>query len=356
MMSTVAVLYICLFAVILRLGTTMVVPGTGGSQIFVCANRWCREKGSEATMATFTFLTPPTVPVVSVNCLGRCNKGPNCRILTAEGAFVEASMVRSVETVVDLLQTHLNMAVNVTSAKVLDLNYEGNVHLRSGDLDSAIECYDKALELGDREQEGVLLVMRGTALLQRAYSCRMRSKDLSALANEVLPSIEGVRNLLNALSAFGPVTRTLASLDVLARVSSMYTSLELSPKWPEARKRWPEAREGEPVYSGQELISRAEFLMSLHEHALLRALQDLLTATMLLPGFAQAWRRAGDALGELRQFHSAVEYYEVATRLDHSLLDSLLPAIERMKVLERLVDNAESKGWSAEAIWALLDE
>ena len=47
--------------------------------------------------------------------------------------------------------------------------------------------------------------------------------------------------------------------------------------------------------------------MSLHEHALLRALQDLLTATLLLPGFAQAWRRAGDALGELRQFHSAVE-------------------------------------------------
>lgn len=39
-------------------------------------------------------------------------------------------------------------------------------------MDLAIECYDKALELGDREQEGVLLVMRGTALLQRAYACR----------------------------------------------------------------------------------------------------------------------------------------------------------------------------------------
>ena len=49
----------------------------------------CREKGSEATFATFTFLTPPSVPVVSVNCLGRCNKGPNARILTDEGAFVE---------------------------------------------------------------------------------------------------------------------------------------------------------------------------------------------------------------------------------------------------------------------------
>lgn len=53
---------------------------------------------------------------------------------------------------------------------------EGNVFLRSGDVDLAIECYDKALELGDREQEGVLLVMRGSALLQRAYACRFNLK------------------------------------------------------------------------------------------------------------------------------------------------------------------------------------
>jgi hypothetical protein len=46
------------------------------------------------------------------------------------------------------------------------------VHLRNGNVDLAIDCYDKAIELGDKEQEGVLLVMRGTALLQRAYACR----------------------------------------------------------------------------------------------------------------------------------------------------------------------------------------
>lgn len=50
---------------------------------------------------------------------------------------------------------------------------EGNVYLRSGEVDMTIECYDKALLLGDKEQEGVLLVMRGTALLQRAYICRL---------------------------------------------------------------------------------------------------------------------------------------------------------------------------------------
>jgi tetratricopeptide (TPR) repeat protein len=136
----------------------------------------------------------------------------------------------------------------------------------------------------------------------------------------------------------------------------MFASLELSSKWIEAKSRWPEVREGPPVSTGQELMDRASFLWSLHEHALLRALQDLLTATLVLPGFAQAWRRAGDALAELRQFKSAIEYYEVAIRLDQTLVSLLVPKIERMRVLEKLVDSAESKGWSPEAIWALIDE
>ena len=33
----------------------------------------CLEKGSDATMTTITFLTPEHIPVVGVNCLGRCN-------------------------------------------------------------------------------------------------------------------------------------------------------------------------------------------------------------------------------------------------------------------------------------------
>jgi tetratricopeptide (TPR) repeat protein len=81
-------------------------------------------------------------------------------------------MVRSVDIVVDLLQRHLKLDVNLTSAEVLRLNFEGNAYLKSNDADRAIECYDRALELRDPEQEGVLLVMRGTALLQRAYLCR----------------------------------------------------------------------------------------------------------------------------------------------------------------------------------------
>lgn len=63
-----------------------------------------------------------SVQVSGVNCLGRCNKGPNVRILTKDGAFIEASMVRSVEKVVELLQAHLKLNINKTSADVLRLN------------------------------------------------------------------------------------------------------------------------------------------------------------------------------------------------------------------------------------------
>ena len=73
-------------------------------------------------MATFSFLTPPSVPVLGVNCLGRCNIGPNVRILNSQGAFIEANAVRSVESVVELLQAHLDLKVNFTSAEVLRLN------------------------------------------------------------------------------------------------------------------------------------------------------------------------------------------------------------------------------------------
>ena len=53
--------------------------------------------------------------------------------------------------------------------------------------------------------------------------------------------------------------------------------------------------------------------------------------------FLQAWRRTGDALSEMLQFRSAIEYYEVALKLDASLIVPLSPTIERLRVLERIV-------------------
>eukprot|EP00600_Ochromonadales_sp_CCMP1393_P004725 CAMPEP_0174959432 /NCGR_PEP_ID=MMETSP0004_2-20121128/3172_1 /TAXON_ID=420556 /ORGANISM="Ochromonas sp., Strain CCMP1393" /LENGTH=312 /DNA_ID=CAMNT_0016207747 /DNA_START=258 /DNA_END=1196 /DNA_ORIENTATION=+ len=312
-------------------------------------------------MATFNFLTPQTISVQSVNCLGRCNKGPNTRILTPDGAFVEASMVRSVEKVVELLQNHLALDINITSADVLRLNYEGNVHLRSGEVDKAIQCYDRALELGDKEQEGVLLVMRGTALLQRSYACRMRHRDVINVAEEVLPTMESITSFLTSMLSMPPILRCKLTMNLLVKVAEVYEGKAQqqdgnAAAWDEIVTKIPGVVAGATIASGEELLTKARFTWSLYENSLMRALQDLLTSTLVLPSFAQAWRRAGDALSEVRRFSSAVEYYEVAIRLDAGLTDVLMPTIERLKVLERLLENAEMKGWPVEAILSLIDE
>lgn len=325
-------------------------------QVLVCTNRWCRERGSDATMATFSFLCPDAIPITGVNCLGRCNKGPNARIVTTNGTVVDASMVRSVESVASLLKTYLSLDINATSAEALRLNYEGNVHLRNGDVDQAIECYNIALGIGDKEQEGILLVMRGTALLQRCYASRLRYKDLMFMAQGVLPTIEGISSTLGALCMMHPYVRATTSLQLLLRTRKIFENLDLSSTWTEVKLRWPEAREGKIVRSGEDLISRAAFAWYVYEHSLIFALQDLLAATIILPGFAQAWRRSGDALSEMLQFRSAIEYYEVAIKLDSTLVVPLSPTIERLRVLERIVENAEAKGWPLETVLSIIDD
>jgi tetratricopeptide (TPR) repeat protein len=326
------------------------------SQVFVCTNKWCQEKGSDATMATFSFLTPSDVPVVGVKCLSKCNQGPNARILTSSGNFVEASSVRSVQSVVELLQTHLDLNVNYTSAEVLRLNYEGNAHLTNGNLDAAINCYNQAIELGDPEQEGVLLVMRGSALLQRAFTCRLRHKEVVEIAAEVIPTYDDIKVFLESMQILYLSVRYVAMRNYLLKVGDIFKSLDAAPGWVETKAKWPEASEGPVVSSGQDLLSRAVFLWSLHEYALVSALQDLLTATTVMPGFAQAWRRAGDALAELRQFQSAIEYYEVAMRLDTGLETQLTPIIEKTKLMKKLWESAAQKGVPAEKVLALLDD
>jgi len=61
-------------------------------------------------------------------------------------------------------------------------------------------------------------------------------------------------------------------------------------------------------------------------------------------------------LSESRLYNSAVEYYEVALKLDGSLSGPLLPLIERLKIIERFVESAESKGWPIESVLSIVDD
>ena len=42
--------------------------------------------------------------------------------------------------------------------------------------------------------------------------------------------------------------------------------------------------------------------------------------------------------------------------LDAGMKDVLLPSIERMKLMEKLMENASAKGWAADAILELLED
>lgn len=227
------------------------VSSPSDGQVFVCTNSWCRERGSDGVLAAFTFLTPENTQVVGVNCLGRCNKGPNIRILSKQGKFIEETSVRSIETVVELLQKHLSLAVNYTSAEVLKLNYEGNIYLRNGDVDNAISCYDRALELGDKEQEGVLLVMRGTALLQRAYASKLKYKDILAISQEFIPTKDSIILIFNALHFLHPSLRLRLFSEILAKISLIFKSFDYSSKLNEYKIKWNELKGSNPLTSGE---------------------------------------------------------------------------------------------------------
>jgi len=163
--------------------------------------------------------------------------------------------------------------------------------------------------------------------------------------------------MLDSYNTLSTPLRYKISMELLGKVSSLYRKLDSSALWNnELKAKWPEVREGKVANTGDDLLGRCNFVWSLYEHALLKALQDLLTATVLLPGFAQAWRRAGDTLNELRYFKSSREYYEVAIRLDPNLTDLLVPTIQKLKLMEQLIANAENKGIDTDTIVSLLDD
>ena len=46
----------------------------------------------------------------------------------------------------------------------------------------------------------------------------------------------------------------------------------------------------------------------------------------------------------------------MVNRVDESLISTLLPVVERLRVMERLVENAEAKGFDVAEMLALIEE
>ena len=300
-------------------------------QVFVCTNRWCMQRGAGATMGSFIGLTPfgSKIRVQGVDCLGRCNKGPNIRLLKSNGTFEELSYIDSVDKVrrggrrergreggvsrdrfgswirgirlrkggrkqsfllplepityshhppshphhthpphhpiqvYDIFTSQLGISINQSSADCLKLNFQGNAHLDKNEVNQAIECYDKAIPLSHKGQEGVLRVMRSTAYLQRAYTHFMQFRELVDQIAQPLPD-QAVFRFLQSTHASSP----FLVVPILSRLTQAY----------EARGR---------------LYRLTKFQFSLFEFAVHKACHDALTATHILPNFTKSWIRAG---------------------------------------------------------------
>ncbi|CAM9820651.1 unnamed protein product [Ectocarpus sp. 12 AP-2014] len=117
------------------------------------------EKGSSATLGSFVGLAPEgEVLVQGVNCLGRCNKGPNVRVRQENGNWLEFNRIENVERVYKILRDYLGADVSKEAALCLKYNFLANAALDRNEVTLAIDYYDKAIDTGYADQQGVLLV------------------------------------------------------------------------------------------------------------------------------------------------------------------------------------------------------
>ena len=62
-------------------------------------------------------------------------------------------------------------------------------------------------------------------------------------------------------------------------------------------------------------------------------------------------------MSELHHFSSAIEYYEVAIRLDPALGEGELNSkLERLRVVEKIIGNAENQGLGPDVVNALISD
>jgi len=298
--------------------------------VYVCESKQCQERGAGATLGAFVGLSPPEIMVHPAIISKAKGKGPNIRCIErgANGRSFEVNNVDSVEKVHRILTNAKYMqvqGVDPTACECLKWNYRGNAHLDKGEISQAIKAYDRAIETGYQEQEGVILVMRATAYLQRAFNHR---KELKAAVKALAETVPDPADL-QTLYQLGMENPSISN--------QIFTKVVADCK----------------VQSKK--FQQTKFRHGLYEYALLHATQDSLKATQLLPQYAKTWLRAGDSLAELRKLKESAQYYEKALELDPSLADTLVPTIDRLKKSQQFLDKARAIGWPEDTLRVALD-
>ena len=325
--------------------------------VYVCQSKPCKERGAGATLDAFVGLAPSDyvqvhAAIISktrgkgpiVRCLRRvpgsgnddsnvsgssANKDGDTALVANESPLdaFEVSNVDSVDKVYRILTKHMGLdgKVDSTACECLRWNYQGNSHLERNEVAQAIACYDRAINTGYTDQEGVVLLMRSTAYLKRSFQHQAELRKVVEELEVMVPRPEN----LQALFA------TAKQSPILAR--ALHEKIVKDCRLHEKHFR------------------QIKFYHSLYEYALLHAAQDSLRATQLLPHYGKSWVRAGDALAELRKLREAARYYERAMEIDDGLVESLMPVVERLRASQQFLDEARAMGWPEDTLRLALD-
>jgi tetratricopeptide (TPR) repeat protein len=295
--------------------------------VYICLSKNSKERGASATLDTFQSLSPPSVQIHPAILSKSKAKGPNVRCVQVQHphkAF-EVNNVNEIDKVYRILTKHMGIEhISLQARDCLKFTYQGNSHLEQNELSEAIASYNSALATNYQPQEGILLLLRATAYLKRAFAHQV---ELRKTVNDLSDSVPDPTDL-------GRLYQIAAQHPSLSK--PLFNKVMRDCKLQDKKFRQTKYRHG------------------LYEYALLHAAQDSLRSTQLLPHHAKTWLRAGDALAELRKLKESALYYQKAIELDPTLRDRLEPVIERLERSQQFLEKA--KGWySRDTLRLVLD-
>ena len=92
-----------------------------------------------------------------------------------------------------------------------------------------------------------------------------------------MPQLEQIATVIKSLHSLTPSVRFKAIVGLFQRILYMYSNIEYSPKWNEAKLKWPDYNTEEiQVKSMEDLLNRAMISQALYENSMMMALDDLL--------------------------------------------------------------------------------
>jgi hypothetical protein len=296
--------------------------------VYVCQSKQSKERGASATLDTFQSLSPPNI-LLHPGILSKSKaKGPNIRCVQKKHPYkaFEVNNVNDIDKVYRILTKHMGIEnVSIQARDCLKYTYQGNLHLEKDELGEAIASYNSALATKYEPQEGILLLLRATAYLKRAFQHQAELRKTVSDLSETVPEDPAQLGRLYQLASQYP-----------ALSKPLFNKVLSDTKLQDKKFRQTKYRHG------------------LYEYALLHAAQDSLRSTQLLPHHSKTYLRAGDALAELRKLKESALYYQKAIELDPALKGRLEPVIKRLERSQQFLEKA--KGWySSDTLRLALD-